>query len=70
MLILFFRVRLYSEGLISGGKAFQNGLELTIKQLKTALKYEDKSLKQRKQLTLTVHEHIFGRAYYRKDICV
>ena len=48
------------EGLITDGNfAFQNRLHLTIK------KNKDNSLKQ---FTLTVHELIFGRACYRKDM--
>ena len=34
---------------------------------KNSLKHEDNSLKQ---LSLTVYRLIFGRAHYRKDICV
>ena len=38
---------------------------------RNSLKHKDNSLvKEVKQLTLTVHGLIFGRAYYRKDICV
>ena len=53
-------------GLIIGGSfAFQNGLGLTIKTVKTL-----RQLPKLKQLTLTVHGLIFVRAYYRKDNCV
>ena len=50
--------------IIGGNLVFQNGLDLTIK---TAKNTEDNSLKQ---LTLTVHGIIFGRAYYQKDIYI
>ena len=46
----------------------QNVLGFRIKTaLNIALTYQN-SLK--KKLTLTVHGFIFGRVYYRKDICV
>ena len=44
----------------------QNELDLTIKTENREITVT-KSLKQ---LPLTVHGLIFGRAYYRKDICV
>ena len=44
--------------MIGGNFAFQNRLDLT----KKSLKHEDNSLKQLKQLTLTVHGLKFGRA--------
>ena len=67
-----FLLGLFSGELIFGGAyywkafAFQNGLRLTIKTAENTKKY---SLKQ---LIVTVHGHIliFGRAYYRKEICV
>ena len=65
-LLGLFLGKLIFRGLVFGGNfAFQNGLGLTIKQLKMLTK--DNSLKP---LTLTVHGLRFGRAYYWKDISV
>ena len=47
--------------------AFQNGFGLSIKIAKsTKITAKNSS----KQLTVTVHGLIFGRAHYWKDICV
>ena len=46
--------------------AFQNGFGLSIKTAKSTKIAKHSS----KQLTLTVHGLIFGRAHYWKDICV
>ena len=70
---LTFAQKAFFAGLIFGGAYFRrgllmegicvsnNGLGLTIK---TAEQHHENSLKQ---LALTVHGLIFGRAYYRKD---
>ena len=47
--------------------AFQNGLDLTIK---TALNTKITASNSLKQLTVTARGLTFGRAYYRKNICV
>ena len=72
---LIFVQKAFLLGLVSGEFIFGGGyywMEFCVSKWvgldnKNGLKHGDSSLKQ---LPLTVHGLIFGRAYYRKDICV
>ena len=65
-----FLVGLFSREVIFGGASYWRGFCVS-KWIglanKNSLKHYENSLKQ---LTLTVHGLIFGRAYHRKDICI
>ena len=65
----YFWVRLFLEGLVIGRNfVFQNGFGLPIKTAKKKPKITAQN--SSRQPTKTVHGLIFGRAYYRKDICI
>ena len=63
-----FLLGLFLEELVIGRNfAFQNGYDLSIK---TAKNIKITAYNSSKQLTVTIHGLIFGRAYYGKVICV